>query len=93
MIKIKKMNSINFIFSSIFILGSIDFKALSLINVTTKTVREENIEDREEYLNINETTNQVKINRKLNCNDKANNIPKYVATPFPPLNFIQIGKI
>jgi len=74
-------------------LGSIDFNAVSLIRVTINTVKEENIEDIEEYLNIKNTTDQVKINRKLNPYDNANKIPKYVATPFPPLNFNQIGKI
>ena len=34
----------------------------------------------------------VKINNTANSIDKANNTPKYVATPFPPLNFNQIGK-
>ena len=68
-----------------------DFKAVSLIKVITKTVNEPNIEDSDEYLNIRETTNQVKINKKLNCIDNANNIPRYVATPLPPLNLIQIG--
>ena len=69
-----------------------DFKAVSLIKVITKTVNEPNIEDSDEYLNIRETTNQVKINKKLNCSDKANKIPRYVATPFPPLNFSHTGK-
>ena len=32
--------------------------------VTTKTVSDENIEDREEYLNIKETVTHVKINSK-----------------------------
>ena len=54
----------------------IDFNAVSFIRVTTKTVREENIDDNEEYRNIRDTTTQVKINKKLNCNDKANKIPK-----------------
>ena len=31
--------------------------------------------------------------RILKLNDKAKIIPKYVATPFPPLNFNQAGKI
>ena len=44
----------------------IDFKTVSLIKVTTKTVNDANIEESEEYLNIKETTNQVKINKKLN---------------------------
>ena len=66
---------------------------MSFIKVTTKTVRDENIDDNEENLNIRETTIHVNINKKLNWRDKANKIPKYVATPFPPLNLIQIGKI
>ena len=35
----------------------------------------------------------VKINRNPKLMDRANNIPRYVATPFPPLNFNQKGKI
>ena len=73
--------------------GSIALIAFSLKKVTTKTVNEENIEASEEYLNIKNTVNQVKINKAPKPNDRANKIPKYVATPFPPLNFIQIGKI
>ena len=69
-----------------------DFKAVSLTKDTIKTVNDPNIEDNEEYLNIRETTNQEKINKKLNWSDKANNIPRYVATPFPPFNPSQIGK-
>ena len=99
-IKIKKINKSDDILKLVFAFVSVKSetiprwgKAVSLINKTTKTVKEENIEDTEEYLNINETTIHVKINRKLNCNDKANNTPRYVATPFPPLNFNQIGKI
>ena len=65
-IKIKKINKINFISSSIYVLVSIDFSAVSLIKVTINTVNDENIEDRDEYLNIRETVNHVKINRKPN---------------------------
>ena len=68
-----------------------EVRAVSLIELTTKTVNDPNIEDKEEYLKIRDTTNHVKINKKLNWIDKANNIPRYVATPFPPLNFNQIG--
>ena len=39
----------------------------SLNKVITSTVIEENIDDKEEYLNINETTTHVKINRALNA--------------------------
>jgi hypothetical protein len=65
-IKIKKINRINFISALILKFWSSDFKAVSLIKVTTNTVIEENMEDTEEYLNINNTTTQVKINKKLN---------------------------
>ena len=92
-IKIKKIKRINFIFSSITIFGLIDFKAVSLIKQIIKMVSDANIEDNEEYLNINKTTIQVKINNKLNSIDSANKIPKYVATPFPPLNFNHTGNI
>ena len=67
--------------------------AISLIAYVIKIVKEENSEETDEYLKINVTTNHVKINKKLKLYDNANNIPKYVATPLPPLKFIQIGKI
>ena len=35
---------------------------VSLVRLTTNTVRAENIEDRDEYLNIRETTIHVNIN-------------------------------
>ena len=98
MIKIKKINKINDISTGrfIFFVCSIVIvvkkgSAISLINDTTKTVNDENMDETEEYLNIKETTIHVKINNKLNCKDSANNMPKYVATPFPPLNFNHIG--
>ncbi len=65
-IKIKKINRINFMSPPILKFWSNDFNAVSLIKVTINTVIEENIEDTEEYLNINKTTTQVKINKKLN---------------------------
>ena len=40
--------------------------AVSLIKVTVKTVKDENIEDRDEYLNIRETTSHVNINKRPN---------------------------
>ncbi len=70
-----------------------DLSAVSLIKVTINTVKDENIEDRDEYLNIKETVNHVNIKRRPNWIDKANKIPRYVATPLPPLNFNQIGKM
>ena len=66
---------------------------MSLIKDTIRTVSEENIDDNDEYLNIKDTTTQVKINKKLSCNDRANKIPRYVATPFPPRNLSQIGNM
>ena len=91
-IKIKKTNKINFTSSSIYASETIDLRAVSLSKDTTNTVKDANIEDREEYLNIRETVNQVNINKKPNWIDKANKIPRYVATPLPPLNFNQTGK-
>ena len=70
----------------------IDCRAVSLIKFTINTVKDENIEDRDEYLNIRETVSHVNTNRRPNCIDRASKIPRYVATPFPPLNFSQIGK-
>ena len=67
-------------------------KAVSFTNVITRTVNDANIEDSDEYLNIKATSIHVNIKSKLNCNDRANKIPKYVATPFPPLNFSHKGK-
>ena len=59
----KKKNNINFILSWKEKFGSIDIKTFSLKKVTTKTVKEENIDDKEEYLNIRDTATQVKINK------------------------------
>ena len=42
------------------------FRAVFLINVITKTVKDANIDDNEEYLKTNATTIHVKINNKLN---------------------------
>ena len=74
-------------------MDEIDFNTLTFIKETINTVKDANIDDKEEYLNTNETTNHVKINKKLNCKDKANNLPRYVASPLPHLNFNQRGKI
>ena len=74
-------------------LESKDSKTFSLAKVTIKIVKLANIEDTDEYLNINEVTIQVNINKKLSSIERANNIPKYVATPFPPLNFNHAGNM
>ena len=71
--------------------GSIDLTKLSFTIVMTRTVKDEKIDDKEEYLNVKIKITQVAINKILSPYDKANKIPKYVATPFPPLNFNQIG--
>ena len=91
-IKIKKINSI---FESTILAedkNSVEFIKVSFMKFTTKTVKEANIEDTDEYLNIRVITNQVNANKKNSCNDKAASIPTKVATPLPPLNFNQIGK-
>ena len=85
------MNNINLILSSGTDLISKAKIIFSLNTVTINTVKVEKIEDNEEYLNIRETIIHVKINKKLNGMEKTNSIPKYVATPFPPLKFNQTG--
>ena len=65
-IKIKKINRINFISPSELKFELNDCRAVSLIIDTIKTVIEANIEDTEEYLKIKVTTSQVNINKKLN---------------------------
>ena len=49
------------------------------------------IEEREENLNIKYVANHVIINIKDAIGLIITSIPTYVATPFPPLNFNQIG--
>ena len=72
----KKIKSINFISAAKIKFGSIALTAFSLNKVTISTVKEENIDDKEEYLNIRETTTHVKINKTLNPYDKTNKIPR-----------------
>ena len=83
MIKVKKTNKrieistdeiMFFDCSAVIIVSKGD--TVSLTNVITKTVNEANNDDTEEYLNINETISQVKINKMANWSDNANNIPK-----------------
>ena len=93
MIKIKNINS-NFELT-ITEAGEIDSSAKTIVSrkkFITKTVSEANIEDKDEYLKIKEIIIHVKINNRLKWKDKAIKIPKYVATPFPPLNFSHNGK-
>ena len=75
-IKIKKISKIILKSSESLKFILIDLKVVSFIKATTKTVIAANIDETEEYLNINETTIQVKINNKLNSYDKAIKIPK-----------------
>jgi hypothetical protein len=49
------------------------------------------IEEREENLNIKYVVSHVIINIKDAIGLIITSIPTYVATPFPPLNFNQIG--
>ena len=49
-------------------------------------------DDNEEYLNIKKTIYQISVNPIPKYMLMQNSIPTYVATPFPPLNFNQIGK-
>ena len=74
-IKIKKINSIFELTISVVDKKSVEFIKVSFMKFTTKTVKDANIEDTEEYLNISDTTNQVNPNNKNNCNDKAASIP------------------
>ena len=69
--------SIGFIIHVSYIIFSlIDSKAVVLTASITKTENVEKIEDKDEYLNIRETVNQVKINKELKGRDNANNKPK-----------------
>ena len=72
----KKINNINFILLVKTKFGSIALTAFSLNRVIINTVNEENIDDKEEYLNIKETTTQVKINRRLSPYENAIKIPR-----------------
>ena len=74
-IKIKKINSIFESIISVDDENSVEFIKVSFTKFTTKTVKDANIEDTEEYLNISDMTNQVNANKKNNCNDKAASIP------------------
>ena len=58
-----------------------------------KTIKVEIIEDKEEYLVNIRIKIQAKQKNSPSFKDNAKTIPKYVATPFPPLNFNQIGKM
>ena len=51
------------------------------------------MDDKEEYLKINNIKIQINPNKSANFNDIAKTIPKNAATPFPPLNFNHTGKI
>ena len=87
------MEEISFVLSDFSDIDKIIGLAISLNELTMKTVRAANIDDKEEYLKMRDITNHVNINSKLNWIDKANRIPRYVATPLPPLNCNQMGNM
>ena len=75
-IKIKNINSnLESLTCSVIIEVSIDITN-SLREFMTSTEKEANIEATDEYRNINAIINQVKINNKKDCIDKAPSIPK-----------------
>ena len=51
------------------------------------------IEDNDAYLNKKDITSQLIPKIRKNLYESAIKIPRYVATPLPPLNFNQTGKI
>ena len=65
------------------------FSQKEIIKITS----DETIEDKEEYFDIKAINIQKIQKKRPSFNDKAKIIPRYVATPFPPLNFNQIGNI
>ena len=75
-INIKKVNNKKIILLSFKRLGFIVPTTFSRIVATAKTVREENIDDIEEYLKIRDITTQVKINMTVKERDRAKSIPK-----------------
>ena len=56
-----------------------------------KTFRAPIIDEREEYFVAYKTNSHETPKTKARLKDKAKIIPKYVAIPFPPLNFNQTG--
>ena len=58
-----------------------------------KITSAETIEAKDEYLVIKTTKNQEIQKNNPKLKDKTKIIPKYVATPFPPLNFNHTGNI
>ena len=58
-----------------------------------KIINEERIEDKEEYFVIADITTQAIQKNNPSFKDKAKIIHRYVATPLPPLNFIQTGNM
>ena len=78
-VKIIKTKNINRIFELVIWIddteGSIEL-INSLIEFITRTVKDENIEDIDEYLNINKITIHTKINNKNSCIDKHPRTPK-----------------
>ena len=90
-IKIKKIKRILESGRSIIIDVILLEKKTSLARLIMNTVKVEKIDETDEYLNIKETTIHVNMNIIESWIDKAEIIPRYVATPFPPLNFNHTG--
>ena len=75
-ININKVNNKKIILLSFKRFGFIVPTTFSRIVATAKTVREENIDDIEEYLKIRDIITQVKINMTVKERDRAKSIPK-----------------
>ena len=64
---------------------------VSLTRFIINTLNVANTDDTDEYLKISKITTQVNINSKDSWIESAVMMPRYVATPFPPLNLSQNG--
>ena len=62
-------------------------------NEIINIINDEMIDDKEEYLVIKAISTQDKQKINPSLSDKISSIPRYVATPLPPLNFNQTGNI
>ena len=63
------------------------------ISEYNKTIKDPSIEDKEEYLKIKAMNTQLAPKTIPKLKDRAVIIPRYVATPFPPLKFSHEEKI
>ena len=62
-------------------------------NEIINIINDEMIDDKEEYLVMKAISTQDKQKINPSLSDKISSIPRYVATPLPPLNFNQTGNI